>query len=174
VAYDPTTRRLVRLDSDSDDDGVVDHRTYLDGNVPLRAESDEDGDGRIDRWEYFENARLLVVGASSAGDGVEDTWTWAEDAGGERRVDQSLLRDRGIDRREFFRDSALVRAEADTNADGRIDRWEVFDGGSLVQVALDTTFAADRPNRRLTYDRQGRFRFVEIDSTGDGSWEPVR
>jgi len=173
-SYDAVTRRLVRLDSDSNRDGVVDHRIYMDGKTPLRAEFDADGNGRVDRWEYYDNdVRLTVVGTSAAGDGLEDTWTWAADASGERRVDQSLVRDRAIDRREFFRNGALVRAEADTNADGRIDRWETFEAGTLVLVALDTTFAGDRPNRRLAYDQEGRFRFIEADVDGDGKWQPT-
>jgi hypothetical protein len=173
--YDPVTRRLIRLDSDLNDDGAIDHRAYMDGTTPLRAETDQDGDGRIDRWEYYDSvARLLAVGSSSARDGVEDTWTWAVNAAGERHVDQSLMRDRVIDRREIFRDAALIRAEADTNADGRIDRWETFEAGTVAQVALDTTLAADRPNRRLSYDREGRFRFIEVDADGDGTWEQLK
>jgi hypothetical protein len=168
------TRRLWRIDSDLNRDGRVDHRAYMDGNVPLRAEIDHDGDGRVDRWEYFSDGVLVVVGSSTAHDGIEDTWTWGEDAAGERRVDVSLLRDRAIDRREYFRADLLVRADADTNADGRNDRWETFEGGTLIAVALDTTLAADRPNRRLIYDREGRFRFIEIDPDGDGQWEPVK
>lgn len=175
ASYDPVTRRLVRIDSDLNHDGTIDHRAYMDGNLPLRAEADENADGRIDRWEYFDGgARLTVVGGASRRDGIEDTWTWAAGEQGERRVDQSLVRDRGIDRREYYREAALVRAEADTNADGRIDRWETFESGSLLQVALDTTFAAERPNRRLTYTRDGQFRAVEIDRDGTGAWEPSR
>lgn len=175
ASYDPVTRRLVRLDSDLDGDGLIDHRAYMDGNLLLRAETDENGDGRVDRWEYYDrSARLLVVGASSETDGVEDTWTWVVDANGERRVDQSLLRDRVVDRREFFKDALLLRAEADTNGDGRVDRWEQFDGGNLLQAALDTTFRLARPNRRLAYDREGRFRHLEIDLDGDGNWEQLK
>jgi hypothetical protein len=174
-SYDPDTQRLVRLDTDLNHDGVIDHRAYMDGNVPFRAEIDQDYDGRIDRWEYFDrSARLLAVGASAANDGVEDTWTWAVAGNGERRVDISLLRDRGIDRREFFRDDTLVRAEVDSNGDGRVDRWEMFESGSLARVSLDTTFASERPNRRLIYDAEGRFRAIEIDRNGDGVWEQAK
>lgn len=174
-SYDTDTRRLVRLDSDLNDDGVIDHRAYMDGNVPRRAEIDQDGDGRIDRWEYFDaGARLALVGTSSARDGIEDTWTWPVAADGERRVDVSLVRDRAIDRHEFYRDNALTRAEVDSNGDGRIDRWESYEGGALRQVSLDTTLAADRPNRRIRYDTAGHFAAVEVDTDGDGQWEPSK
>ena len=175
ASYDLTSRRLIRLDSDLNRDGTIDHRAYMDGNTPLRTESDQNGDGRVDRWEYYDaSARLLRVGTSTSGDGIEDTWTHAVDADGERRVDISLVRDRAIDRREFYRDDGLVRAEGDSNGDGRIDRWERYEAGELLQVSLDTTLSVERPNRRLTYNRNGQFQVIEIDPDGDGQWEPSK
>ena len=62
---------------------------------------------------------------------------------GESRVDRSRRRDRQIDRREYFQGATLVRAEEDTNADGRTDRWDRYDGGVLREVA-----SHDGPCRR--------------------------
>ncbi len=173
-SYDEFTRRLIAIYADQNADGRVDQWTYFDGNRPLRGEKDVDGDGRIDRWEYFDrNAGLERIGSSSRNDGVEDTWAFPAAAGAEGRVDHSRNRDRAIDRREYFRDDALVRAEEDTNGDGRIDRWDLYEGAMLKQAEFDTTFAAARPNHRVTYGADGKAERVEADPELDGTFVPV-
>lgn len=171
ASYDPFTRRLIQITVDLNRDGRPDGRTYMDGNRVLRAEADTDGDGRVDRWEYYAQSELQRVGTSSRGDGVEDTWTWAPGPDGLRRVDLSRRRDRAIDRREFFRGDTLVRAEEDTNLDGRADKWEQYEGGVLRQVELDLTRSRGRPDRRLLYDAAGRFVTIMADDDGDGRFE---
>jgi len=170
-SYDAFTGRLVQLSADQDGDREVDQWTYLDGNRPLRGEADTDGDGRVDRWEYFDaNARLLRVGTSSRNDGVEDSWAYVQALDGESRVDRSRNRDRSVDRREFFKDDVMTRAEEDSNLDGRIDRWDRYEGGVLRDASFDTSFALGRPDRRLVYDAQGKFVAVEQDTERDGTF----
>lgn len=169
-SYDVFTSRLLALYADQNGDGVVDQWTYVDGNQVLRGESDADGDGRIDQWEYFgADGRLVKVGASSRNDGVEDIWTF-EVANGERRIDRARQRDRHVDRREFFRTTDLVRAEEDSNLDGRVDRWDRYEGGVLREADFDTSLAASRPNRRIVYDATGRFVRVDADDERDGTF----
>jgi hypothetical protein len=174
ASYDELTRRLVRVSSDTNGDGRQDQWAYMDGPRPLRAEADTDGDGRIDRWEYFDETGVLrVIGTASAGDGVEDTWSWAPDPGGERRVEVSRVRDRTIDRREFYRGERLVRAEDDANADGHAEKWEIYEAGRLREVRVDTTARQGRPDRRLLYDDAGRFSGLEMDADGRGRFVPL-
>jgi hypothetical protein len=143
----------------------------LEGNRPLRGEADADGDGRIDRWEYFDaDAQLTKVGTASLNDGVEDTWSYVTAIDGEQRVARSRRRDRQIDRQEFFRDGVLVRAEEDTNADGRPDRWDRYEGGVLREAAFDMSLTRGRASRRLLYDARGHFEAVEDDPEGDGTF----
>jgi hypothetical protein len=161
--YDEFTRRLVALYADQDGDGRTDQWSYFDGNRPLRGETDTDADGRIDRWEYFTaDAGLEKIGSSSHGDGIEDTWSWPAGADGVARVDLARGRDRRIDRREYFVNGVLARAEEDTNGDGRTDRWDRYEGSVLRQAEFDTTLAAGRPNRRVLYDAAGHFQRVEM------------
>lgn len=173
-SYDAMTGRLVQLAADQDGDGRIDQWTYVDGNRAFRGEADVDADGRIDRWEYFdERAVLVLIGTSSRGDGIEDTWTRpGATTGGEVQVSRSRQRDRHVDRHEYSVGGALVRAEEDTNADGRIDKWERFDAGVLREASFDTTFAAGRPDRRVVYDTQGNST-VEFDPDGDGTFVRV-
>jgi hypothetical protein len=172
-SYDAFTSQLIQLAADQNGDGRLDQWTYLDGGKPLRGEADSDGDGRIDRWEYFDaNSALVRVGSSSRNDGIEDTWT-AVVAGGETRIDHARHHDRQIDLREYFKAGVLVRAEEDTNADGRIDKWDRYENGVLREVAFDTTLQRERPDRRLRYDARGRFEGIEADSDGDGTFEPI-
>jgi hypothetical protein len=171
AAYDPFTAKLIQLSADTTRDGRIDQWTFLDGNRPMRGEADTDQDGRIDRWEYFnDSAQLVRVGSSSANDGVEDTWTYVQPIDGVSRIDRSRARDRVIDRREFLNGDVLVRAEEDTNGDGRIDRWDRYEAGVLREAAYDTSFAAARPDRRLRYDPQGKFVAVEADVERDGTF----
>ena len=160
--YDARTAQLVRLDYDSNHDGLVDTRTYMQGTHVRRAESDTDRDGKVDRWEYFDTqGRQVRVGGSSARDGLEDTWMSTEPATGLTRLDYSTRRDRRIDRREFLSSGTLVRAEEDTNGDGLADKWETYDHGRLTEVALDTTYGAGRPDRRLIYGAGGELVRIE-------------
>jgi hypothetical protein len=173
-SYDVFTSRLVQLAADQNGDGRADQWTYLDGNRPLRGEGDLDADGRIDRWEYFDaQAELILVGTSSRGDGVEDTWTWpSPTAAGELHISVARLRDRHADRHEYFRNDQLVRAEEDTNADGRIDKWERYEGAVLREASFDTSFVNGRADRRVVYDAKGNS-VVEADPDGDGKFVPV-
>lgn len=173
ASYDIFDSRLIGLAADQNHDGRIDQWSYLDGTRPLRGEADQDGDGRIDRWEYFgAQAELVYVGTSSLNDGIEDTWTWVV-TGGEGRVAKSRRRDRQIDRREFYQGQTLVRAEDDSNADGRTDRWDRYDSGVLREVAFDTSFARGRADRRVLYDATGHFVAAEADPDGDGRFETV-
>lgn len=171
ASYDAYSAKLIQLSADTNFDGRLDQWTFLDGNRPLRGEADTDEDGRIDRWEYFNaNAQLVRVGTSSRNDGIEDTWTYVQPIDGASRVERSRSRDRHIDRREYFAGDALVRAEEDTNGDGRIDRWDRYESGVLREAAYDTSFAAPRPDRRLVYDAKGKFVAVEADLERDGTF----
>ena len=170
--YERTTRQLVRLDWDTDGDGRIEHRTYVHGTVPFRSEIDTNSDGRVDLWEYVGgDGQVVRVGRSSAGDGIEDVWTWASAPGGEVRVDHAQYRDGVADRREFFIQDVLVRAEEDANRDGRIDKWETWDGGVLRVAAFDTSFAASRPDRRVVYEATGGVAYMEADFNRDGRFE---
>lgn len=175
-SYDDFTGRLVQLSADQNGDGRLDQRTYLDGNRPLRGEADTNGDGRVDRWEYFDRqAALVSIGTSSLEDGVEDTWTEpTPSATGEMHVARSRRRDRQRDRHEYFRGTALVRVEEDTNADGRIDRWDRYEGTVLREAAFDTTFTGRPADRRVLYDDKGRFLSVDADPDGDGRFVRVQ
>ncbi len=172
-SYDTFTSSLMQLSADLNGDGRIDQRTYMDGNRPLRGEADVDGDGRVDRWEYFDNRAALVrVGTSSRNDGIEDTWTWATPApDGVRRVSLSTMRDRHVDREEYFQGTVLIRDENDTNADGRIDQWEIFENGALREARFDTSFTRGRADRRLLYDVRGQLTGIEADDDGDGRFE---
>ena len=168
--YDVYSGRLIRLAADQNGDGQIDQWTYLEGNRPLRGEADADGDGRIDRWEYFDaNAQLTHVGTASANDGIEDTWTYVA-VNGETRVKRSRRRDHQIDRQEFFSGNTLLRAEEDTDADGRTDRWDRYDGSVLREVGFDISKSQGRATRRVLYDEKGRFLAVEDDPEADGTF----
>jgi hypothetical protein len=59
-----------------------------------------------------------------------------------------------------------VRADEDSDEDGRPDKWETYDAGRLVSVAFDT-MQRGTPDRRLIYGADGSAR-LEVDAAGDG------
>ncbi len=145
---------IRRLDYDTDRDGHVDMRAYLENGRTVRIEADGNSDGIIDRWEYYRaDSQLDRLGTSSESDGVEDTWV--VQSGDQMRVDISTQRNGVADRHEFHDKGVLVRAEQDTNGDGRIDQWQRFEGGKLRELLIDTSQTSGRPDRRLLYANDG-------------------
>jgi hypothetical protein len=55
----------------------------------------------------------------------------------------------------------LVRAEQDTNGDGRIDEWQRFAGGRLAELLIDTSQISGRPDTRLVYAADGSLERIE-------------
>ena len=60
---------------------------------------------------------------------------------------------------------ALVRAEVDTNRDGRPDQWETYQAGGLKTAAMDEN-GDGRPDRLLTYAGGA---LVQIESEPDAT-----
>ena len=74
----------------------------------------------------------------------------------------STRRDGKVTRVEHYQQkNALVRAEEDTDGDGKIDKWETYDGDRLASVAFDTLHRGT-PDRRLIYGPNGTAR-LEVD-----------
>jgi hypothetical protein len=172
AVYDRDTRSAIRLDDDTDLDGRIDLRTYLQQGRAVRLEADVNSDGFVDRWEYYDRGgRLLRVGRSSAGDGRVDTW--ATQDGRTMYVEISTRRDGGLDRHEVYQGEVLVRTEIDTNQDGLVDQWQDFEGGRLRELRVDTGRTLGRPDRRLVYAGDGALTSIEADPEGDGRFVPV-
>ena len=166
--YTHDTRVLVRLDYDYNGDGRIDVRTFIRDGRPLRLEADSNSDGLIDRWEYYApSGQLLRIGGSTESDGLEDTWVFPN--GEQRVIEISTGRDGRVDRREFYQGDVLLRAESDTNRDGLPDRWEEFRDGVITRLLVDDEQRLGRPTRRLTY--QGEAVRIETDVDGDGHFE---
>lgn len=178
--YDKTTGRLSLLTYDRNHNGVIDTWTDMDGTRPLRSRIDLDEDGKIDRWEYYdEKGALTKVGFSRKGDGVPDAWAYAGAGGGIDRIEiSSTANESKIDRWEHYDASrpgagpqgagTLVRAEEDTNGDGKPDKWEVYENGALVSASFDEN-GDGKPDRCLTY-RDGVLVSVESNPDGAGAY----
>lgn len=151
---------IRRLDFDNDADRHVEMRAYLQNGRTVRIEVDGNGDGVVDRWEYYRgDGQLDRLGTASQSDGIEDTW--AIQRGDSLRVDSTSQRDGIIDRHEFHEKGLLVRAEADTNGDGRIDQWQKFADGRLAELLIDTSQTRGRPDTRLVYAADGSLQRIE-------------
>ena len=168
--YDTKTGKLTKLTYDANKNGRIDTWTDMDGTRPLRSRVDRNEDGRIDRWEYYDDrGELLKVGFSRRDDGKVDAWAVSGPDGKLQRIEISSSGDEmKIDRREYYDPSrstgpgnagALVRAEEDTNADGKPDKWETYENGAIRTAAFDEN-GDGKPDRRLTYSA-GRLVLIE-------------
>jgi hypothetical protein len=168
--YNKKTGRLELLKFDSDGDGKFDTFSYMDGSTVLRIEIDRDEDGKIDRWEYYGPGKSLErVALSRAQNGVADTWQFFDGAGVLARVEiaeQGSSNKGRAERIEYYEKGVMIRAEEDTDHDGRIDKWETYDGSRLASVAFDER-GRGAPTRRILYAPDGAVR-IEVDAGGDG------
>jgi len=167
--YNKKTGRLELLRYDSNGDGKFDTFSYMDGTRILRIEIDQNQDGKIDRWEYYgPDQKLTKVGFSRAQDGIEDAWSFFNADGTTERIEISTKRNHNVDRVEHYEKGVLVRAEEDSDGDGRFDKWETYDGERLTSVAFDTVHRGT-PDRRLIYSADGGAR-MEVDPQGTGTF----
>ena len=175
--YDNKTGRLTALTFDANRNGRIDTWTEMDGSRPVRSRIDRNEDGRIDRWEYYDRQGALTkVGFSRAGGDAPDAWAYSAPNGRVDRVEISSQADEAkIDRWEHYDLEGplrgdgfglLLRAEEDTNGDGKPDRWETYEDGSLKTVEFDENGDGIR-DRRLTYkDSQVVLVETEPDASG--------
>jgi hypothetical protein len=137
--YDAASGRLQLLKYDANGDGTIDTWSYMDGARVVRIELDTDQNNVIDRWEYYgPDQTIEKVGTSRAGDNTPDSWAFFDGTGAITKLELSTHRNGTVDRVEYYERGGRVRAEEDTNADGRIDKWESYEGSRLASVALDT------------------------------------
>lgn len=169
--YDKSTGRLTQLTYDANKNGTIDTWTDMDGTRPLRSRIDRDEDGRVDRWEYYdETGSLAKVGFSRRENGQPDAWAYSGPDGTVARVESSSSGDETrIDRREFYERGTMVRAELDSNADGRTDQWETYESGALVTAAMDEN-GDGSPDRRLTY-AAGALVLIESEPDPSGAFQ---
>jgi hypothetical protein len=173
--YDKQSGRLTQLTYDSNKNGRIDTWTDMDGAKPLQSRIDRNEDGKIDRWEHYdEKGALAKIGFSRHDSGKADAWAFPGPDNAVQRIEiSSAGDDQRIDRWEYYDPSkagregegAIVRAEEDTDADGKADKWETYQGGAIETVAFDENGDAI-PDRRLTYHGSA---LVLIESQPDAS-----
>jgi hypothetical protein len=158
--YNKETGALEQLLSDSDGDGKVDTRAFMDGVRLKHIEIDRNADGAPDRWEFY----LPAAGATAAGAPAAQTLL--------SHVEEAGAFDKRITRREFYQQGILSRVEEDTDLDGRPDKWEFYEAGTLARIDLDL-LGKGAATRRLFYGAGGAVTRVEADPEGDGTFVPV-
>ena len=179
ASYDAASGRLKELTYDANGNGRVDTWTEMDGARPVRSRIDRDEDGRIDRWEYYDAAGTLAkVGFSRHARETPDAWAFPNAAGRIARIESSSSSDEArIDRWEYYDVSAppdaeglgpLLRAEEDTNGDGRPDRFETWTNGAVTTVEFDENHDGRR-DRRLTY-RGSTLVLIETEPDSSGRY----
>jgi len=106
---------------------------------------------------------------SRAQNGVADTWQYFDGAGSITRVEMAEQGESNkvrLERIEYYEKGVMVRAEEDTDHDGKIDKWETYEANRLTSVAFDER-RRGAPTRRILYAADGAVR-IEVDAGGDG------
>jgi hypothetical protein len=179
--YNEQTNRLEQLMYDSNLNGTLDAWGHMDATRVLWVEIDQDEDGVIERWEYYgPDQKLVKIGYSTTNDGKVNAWAYRDsdgllsrlEFGSVEKTKQGSPDNIKISRTEFYQQGKLVRAEEDTNSDGRVDKWETFVDAALASMAYDSRFRG-APDRRLVYDPDGRLERIEADPDGDGTFAPL-
>lgn len=170
--YDKTTGKLTQLTFDRNGNGVIDTWTDMDGARPLGSRIDQDENGSMDRWEYYDDqGKLLKVGFSRNNTGKPDAWGFPGPDAKIARVEISSTGDeQKIDRWEYQDEAGvLLRAEVDTNDDGRVDRWEAYEAGAIRTAEFDEDGDGKR-DRRLTYN-SGALELIESEPDASGRYK---
>jgi len=161
--------RLKQLFYDRNKNGRVDTVAFMEGARFVRIEIDSDEDGLVDRWEYYgADQKLEKVGISKGNDGQPDSWVYRDVKDDLSKIEISTRRDGKVSRTEYYENNSLARAEEDSDGDGKVDRWESYVGGVLRAVAFDTT-GSGRPDRRLVYGANGTLERLELDPNDPAS-----
>ncbi len=129
--YDRATQQLVRVEEDTNQDGVVDAWTeYQDGQI-MRRRADADHDGAVDTWILYRDGQTLRHEQDTTGDGFRDRVGYYL----EGRLERDEVDTNGDGRADLFNRyddrEQVVRREEDTDFDGKVDRISHFESGKL-------------------------------------------
>ena len=185
---DDGTGRVIRRDSDLDDDDNIDRTVHLNAEGRWeRVERDLDDDGTNDRIDHYafaaDGTRSLTRSAfDDDGDGIPDrSEAYSYDGDGNRtrtRFDDG--NDGNIDRTDFDDDAdgTTDRSEAYTyNSDGRVSQTSFDDDNDGTADRSETYIYNGDGNRtrtRFDDDNDGNFDRSEFDFDADGNINQTR
>ncbi len=160
------SKGLVNVEKDTDADGRVDLVSYYSDGEMKKQVKDEDGDGRFELTQTFNlSGWTMVVEKDADNDGNPEMLAYYSETGlKEKKIDNNS--DGKTDRIESYNSDGkvikiakdvgsvgmmniywyldsneeAVRAEKDTNLDGKIDAWFHFSKGQVTSVEEDTNY----------------------------------
>jgi antitoxin component YwqK of YwqJK toxin-antitoxin module len=116
-----------RLISDNDFNGTPDTWQYYTDDVLIRVETDENGDGNVDHKVYYKNGQKTHLVRDTSFDGHFDTTQRYDDPKWSLIVTQDISQNGQPDIRSFFKGEVLRRKEVDETLDGTLDLVETYD-----------------------------------------------
>ena len=128
-----------RIKRDTDADGKIDQIAYVDkkGN-PIRLEIDSNGDGLFDKYQFYQDGKMVNIESDRDHDGIIDTRDYFEK---EKRVRHERIRPESgeLEQVILFDDQERpMTMKRDTTADGRFDTCHEFEAGRLARSTRDT------------------------------------
>ncbi len=185
---------LARIEKDEDENGKVDFVGIYDAGKLVKSMEDKNGDGRFEITKWFNRPgwyMVMELDADQDGHPEERSYfkaaqmkTKATDKNSGSRAGRSnadketgrLVKVEKYDESTgkinltmyYNSDEKLIRAEKDTNLDGKTDVWFHYNNGVLSSVEQDTNLDG-RPDIWETYDKSGKLIQRKKDLDFDGT-----
>jgi hypothetical protein len=155
-------RRLSRRE-DQDGDGIWERQFSWQKEGSARLIEDS-GKGPIQKTLFDARGVVVKVEKDKDRDGLpETTWHYV------RGMLQKVVKTHGT---WFYKDGQMDRAELDTNRNGRIDRKEYYRQGRLERA--EELYASGKVRSVWVFDKSGRPLRAKEDANGDGRREILR
>ena len=155
---------------DTNGDGKIDQIAHLDGRGGIiKLEIDSNADGLMDRFQFYEKEKVIRMERDSDHNGKTDSWDYFEN---EKRVKhERRSEDTGqVERRILFDgEERPLKIEKDSTGDGDLDTVHHFKQGKLAYTTKDTD-GDGRANLHQAY-RDEKPLERKIDGDGDGRWD---
>jgi antitoxin component YwqK of YwqJK toxin-antitoxin module len=123
-----------RLISDTDFNGQPDTWQYYTDDALIRVETDENGDGNVDHKVYYKNGQKTHLVRDTSFDGHFDTTQRYDDPKWSLIVTQDISQNGQPDIRSFFKGEVLRRKEVDETLDGTLDLVETYDENGQLET----------------------------------------
>jgi antitoxin component YwqK of YwqJK toxin-antitoxin module len=172
IAHLDATGNLVKLEADTNSDGVMDTFQYYEKGTLVRLERDMDADGLIDERDILERGkRALNEKLDKSGrvvsvirfDDKEKPLRWDRDTTGDGKLDTVYHYEKG----------ALTLITRDIDGDGRINIWQTFRNDKPLEQKADRD-GDGRVEQIVYYDEAGNIARILTDTDNDDFMETLR
>ena len=165
--------KVLKLEIDSNNDGVMDRFQYYQNGALVRIESDLDNDQQIDAWDYFnKEKRIRHEGANSLGN--VNQVVFFDEKESPLRIEKDSTGDGKFDTVYNYKDGTIFSLTKDTDQDEKVNIWQTFQAGKPVERKVDDDDGDGKAERISRYNSMGFCEKSLHDLDNDGKHEVLR